>query len=470
MLSFIESGRTTATVAAAAIAAAYVFLHQVVLIRWKGQPWLNQLLGLAGVAAAQLATTLTGGLESPYLLLSLAPVLFLSSTVGWAAGLVCALSSALTLAGIDWLLHDELLPALVTWGGLYLLVGATFGFARRILVEADQVVARGAANMDRLERLEAAHQLLSRLSQLAEGAELDPLAAAATALSYLDDRVDFTGAVVNLQDRRGPIAVASRGDDKDLPHRLTVPLTSGANLVGTISLGRVGVPFSEQERALVAEASRPLALAFANLLILQDIGRRAVREERTRLARELHDEIGPGLASLGLALDMAAIQFPTEPALATHLGKLRQHVTGLVEDVRQTVADLRESQHLSLSAVVSQLADSLPNGGPAVRISIDERRVPKADVANELRALLSEAFRNAVQHAGATEIRVEGWVDYERGELTIADNGKGYDPATAREHRFGLAGMRERAATIGAELQMLGIPGSGTRVFLRWGQ
>jgi len=141
-----------------------------------------------------------------------------------------------------------------------------------------------------------------------------------------------------------------------------------------------------------------------------------------------------------------------------------------VEDVRPTVADPRERQHLSLAALVAELADSLPAAGPAVRISIDERRVPKANLAHELRGLLSEAFRNAVQHAEATEIRVEGWVDYERGELTIADNGKGYDPASARDHRFGLQGMSERAATIGAELQMLGVPGSGTRVFLRWGQ
>ena len=60
-------------------------------------------------------------------------------------------------------------------------------------------------------------------------------------------------------------------------------------------------------------------MGFSNVLLLQEITRNAIKEERVRLARELHDEIGPSLASLGLALDVAMVQGIEDPALAGNL-------------------------------------------------------------------------------------------------------------------------------------------------------
>ncbi len=90
-------------------------------------------------------------------------------------------------------------------------------------------------------------------------------------------------------------------------------------------------------------------------------------------------------------------------------------------------------------------------------------------MSQDLAAIVTEAFRNAVQHAGATEITIRGIVDRDRGALAIEDNGKGFDPDVRPAGHFGLVGLEERARNIGAELEMTSAPGRGCTVRVTWG-
>jgi signal transduction histidine kinase len=217
-----------------------------------------------------------------------------------------------------------------------------------------------------------------------------------------------------------------------------------------------------------AAVIHPVSLAFANLALLQEIVGSAVAEERTRLARELHDEIGPSLASLGLALDLAAMQQADQPEVAADLQVLRSNVTKLVEDVRASVADLRSAPGPTLAARIVQGTATF-EGAPPVVVDLEERRPPRAAIIADLTSIITEAARNAHTHSGASKIVVTGQVDRAFGRCAVVDDGQGFDPDHEPDGHFGLIGMRERAARIGASIKFDSKTGTGTVVTVEWG-
>ncbi len=198
---------------------------------------------------------------------------------------------------------------------------------------------------------------------------------------------------------------------------------------------------------------RPLALGFSNVLLLQEITRTAIKEERVRLARELHDEIGPSLASLGLALDVALVQGVEDPALASNLERLRSDVSMLVEEVRATsptcVAPVVRASVRRCSKRRRRAAN-----GTEVVVDLRENRPPRPAIAGDVAAIVTEAIRNALIHSGAEKIRVEGDVDFERGWVQVSDGGRGFDVGAVPDGHFGLMGMRERAQRMEARLDV----------------
>ncbi len=227
-------------------------------------------------------------------------------------------------------------------------------------------------------------------------------------------------------------------------------------------------PLTSDELTDVAATLHPVTLAFANLRLLQDIVGSAVAEERMRLAREMHDEIGPSLASLGLALDMAAIQQADHPEIAADLQVLRSNVTKLVGDVRASVADLRSAPGPTLTARILQSTSAL-RGDPPIVVDLNERRPPRASLIGDLTSIITEATRNAHRHSGATRIVISGQIDRSLGYCTVVDDGAGFDPEHELEGHFGLVGMRERATKVGATIKFDSKPGVGTAITVEWG-
>jgi signal transduction histidine kinase len=140
-----------------------------------------------------------------------------------------------------------------------------------------------------------------------------------------------------------------------------------------------------------------------------------------------------------------------------------------VEDVRSTVTDLRIPQDApSLRETVFGVIRSRPTLRPSILFQVDERRGARPSIAEEVNAIVTEALRNAINHAEASSVTVRGFVDFDTGAIEIRDNGRGFDLNDVAAARFGVVGMRERAQGVGANLQ-INSNSTGTAVSLTWG-
>jgi len=386
---------------------------------------------------------------------------------GIRVGLTTGTLSASLLIAITLSTGNDIIPAVGT-ALLYLLVVLTVGQIRRMLVDIEtravELEATSLETSQRLDELSTANELLTRLAAVVSNND-GPIAVGRTALETIMATIPDAAGVAMLITDNGPLVIAQSGDGEDRPVRTRIPLVVDDREVGVVLLGTADI-LTPTQRHHVEAVTQPVALSFANLLLLQQIAGRAVQEERSRLARELHDEIGPTLASLGLALDVAAMQ-AGEHDIANHLDGLRGSVTELVEDVRATVADLRAERQGSLTTRITEEVHALPPP-PAIDVGIDERRPPRPSSVDDIAAVVIEAIRNAYNHSGSTRIRVHGWSDFDRGRIVVEDRGTGFDVTADHRGHFGLVGIRERAANVNATLAVVSNE-QGTTVALEWG-
>ncbi len=474
IFSAAGEGMTQDVAAASVVAGAYVVAMQVIPRSIRDAELIGELLAVIGVIASLVSVALTGGIDSPFVLFLAVPAFFAAAFLGFRIGLETAVLSAAGLAVVVATLDQEVLQGQVAQAMfLYVLIAITLSQARRILIEerarSDALAEASELTALRMERLEAAHHLLTSLSELANADELNPVTVGGAALRDLARIVPFrAGNVVLTGDAGDPVVVARRGEVVLDEVPTVFPMRVRDRSLGRLELWAVPDNELEHSAPLIDEALRPVALAFDNILLLQGIAHRAVHQERTRLARELHDEIGPALASLGLRMDMTIHTATDDPDLIRYLEGMRRSITTLVEDVRHTVADLRHDDVPSVVEQAHRIAADLGPDAPAIIIDINERRPPRPVVTVELTSILTEAVRNAVDHAAATTIRIEGSSDRDRGRIVVSDDGIGFDPALQPKGHFGLVGMKERAAEIGATLTVDAAPGRGCRIIIEW--
>lgn len=189
----------------------------------------------------------------------------------------------------------------------------------------------------------------------------------------------------------------------------------------------------------------------------------AVAEERRRVARDLHD---------GIAQELAFI--------ATTAGRLSQHRGhGDAEMVASAARRALEESRRAIATLTRPLDEALPDAleetlyelarrtGGEVRLDLDRDVVVGVQQREEILRIAREAVGNALRHGAASLVEVRLHAG-ERLSLTVRDDGTGFDPdAPPNPHGFGLISMRERAAAMGAELDIRSIPGEGTQVVLR---
>ena len=464
--AFLRDGPTVSAYAASGMSGAYVLVAAALPRYLARRRIVRELVVVIGSVLTMTAVAITGHVDSPFLLLGLLPVLSAGAWGGFRAGMAAAALSCGILASVVIPLPNPPWTELTRWAVLLFLIAITFGYARRLLSEvetrSDALAAASAETSIRLERLETAHRLLTRLAARAESAELNPIEVGAAALDSVRGVVPFKAASVSLASESGQVAVARIGDPYDGLVETHFPMEAGGRRVGGLVVG-TDRELTRRQRESIETVLQPASLAFSNILLLQEIARTAIREERTRLARELHDDIGPSLASLGL-------QYPTEPALGAHLRELRDNVGGLVEDVRTTVTDLRAPEdYPSLRESVRRVMDTRNEAAPSVLFQVDERARARPSIANHLNAIVTESIRNSIAHSGASTITVRGFIDYSTGSIEIRDNGRGFNPEGVGDRRFGLVGMKERADAIGARI-MIDSTESETVVSLTWGR
>jgi signal transduction histidine kinase len=199
----------------------------------------------------------------------------------------------------------------------------------------------------------------------------------------------------------------------------------------------------------------------------------AVLRERNRLARDLHDTLAHSLA--GLVVQLEAIETLTQDAPVSdqaraEIDKARRAAQSGLEETRRAIRDLRVNpvEDLGLARALEQAAgDFSDRTGVRVNRHLSEPKTAlSGDTAAAIWRIALEVLNNVERHAGAQY--VELMLAQENGKLvlSIADDGRGFDPSHLGNERFGLIGMRERAELIGADLTVASEVGRGTSVRL----
>jgi PAS domain S-box-containing protein len=227
----------------------------------------------------------------------------------------------------------------------------------------------------------------------------------------------------------------------------------------------VGTHFDLTERRQ-AEAERAHTELLTRLVFAQE-------DERRRIAREMHDQFGEQLTALSTRIRMLKEACGEESDVRAHADALERVAQQLDRDVDHLVWELRPTalDDLGLRAA---LASYVQDWSRRVGIAADlhtsgllDERLP-SDAETTLYRIAQEALTNVAKHARATHVDVilERRSDYVL--LVIEDDGVGFDAATrSGTDGFGLAGMHERAALVGATLEIESAPDSGTTVLVR---
>jgi signal transduction histidine kinase len=251
-----------------------------------------------------------------------------------------------------------------------------------------------------------------------------------------------------------------------MPHdALTIPISSPrVPVVGHLILGpRLSEqPYTASHRRLLTRLAAQLGLAYdIHNLALERV--RAVAAERNRMARELHDTFAQGFAGISLHLESAGALIAPEPETAEeHVRQAQMLARMSLAEARRSVHDLRSADDSShdLPHALRELARILST--PALRIEVSVRgdiRIPEP-MSRALLRIAQESVSNAIKHSGASLIAIDLSAASGRIRLSVSDNGAGFDTdLPLPQGSFGLIGMRERAAEIGASLEILSASG-----------
>ena len=467
---------------------------------------------LAEMAITIVALVSTGYWASPLAFSMVTAVAVAGFARGFGFATRVAVASILAI-GVPWSLEAQFAEpdfrTTIQWSVEVLLVALVAGYAHRISGEADQ---RQSLALDRLGRLSDANALLFQLYELTQTlpASLDLDEVLDTTIEQLKELFRFDAlAIVVLDDtdqrwhavrREGsrppatmaladlprPLARALRlrslvseqnlladggpGLAPSSASGLYVVLPARGSIIGIISIEHADAHhFTHRDIELLAGFAEPAALAIDNARWFGRLRTVGADEERTRIARDLHDRIGQSLAYLAFELDrIVKNRRGGSPATTAALDQLRGDVRGVIREVRDTLHDLRtdvtETQGLT-ATLESFLERVRERSGLEVHLRAQETgRLPILQ-ERELWRIAQEAVTNVERHAQATQLTISWRCDGREGVLEIADDGVGFPVGKAgRLDSYGILGMRERAASIGATFLVDSQPGRGARV------
>ncbi|MEY2423048.1 MAG: hypothetical protein QOI95_3115 [Acidimicrobiaceae bacterium] len=464
---------------------------------------------VAEVALHVVIVVSTGYWDSPFVFSLITAVIVAGFTRGFAFSLLVATVSVLAVTVPDYVRNDHAdLRVAAQWASEMVLIALVAGYARRISGEADR---QQTLALDRLGRLADANALLFSLHRVAQSlpASLDLDEALDSTMGRLRDLFEFTAAAVLLLDDTDRGWVVARREGTRLPPRIgfddlppalatavaqrgtvsepnllvaggpglaprmysgiyTVLLARGS-VIGLVSLEHPEANhFTERDMELLKGFAEPAALALDNARWFGRLRTVGAEEERTRIARDLHDRIGQSLAYLAFELDRIVKSDGRGDAVGPSLEQLRSDIRDVIREVRDTLYDLRtdvSEEHDMLSVLNLYLQRVRDRSSLDVVLRSEETgRLPLAQ-EREMFRIAQEALANIEKHAEATQVTINWQCAGHAAVLDIADNGKGFPIGQAgRLDSYGIIGMRERAASIGATLQVDSDPGTGTRV------
>jgi signal transduction histidine kinase len=229
----------------------------------------------------------------------------------------------------------------------------------------------------------------------------------------------------------------------------------------------------ERRAALAQELDSKVAERTAELTALGDHSRRVIEQDRQRLARELHDELGGVL--VGIKMDLAQLARNIDlddPLLSRRWATIQASLNQGIELKRRVIEELRPTllDNMGLAAALRWQAGELcQRAGLELRVDMPEEE-PRLDpdLAIELFRVLQESLTNVVKHARASEVSVRLAVEGMSLLLVVEDNGVGIASAPSRSvGAHGLLGMRYRARSLGGTFEVGPAVPQGTRVAVR---
>lgn len=246
-------------------------------------------------------------------------------------------------------------------------------------------------------------------------------------------------------------------------------------LVGILKLkASPGKTFSPDQiefaNMIAPEIALALMMAIAYPKQMVQVRVEAQLVERNRIAYELHNSLAQQLGYLHFSLDQLAgdSQFSANSAAQAELEKLRQLSDDAYEHVRRYLLSLRLEDAMDLPHAIADYAQQVARQA-GLKIEIATHGLPQSlspQMCQSVFNLVKEALNNVKKHANARQVRIAVNWSAEDLEISLADDGAGFDPSTSapRPGRFGLVMMREQVASLHGELTIDSSPQNGTRL------
>jgi signal transduction histidine kinase len=222
---------------------------------------------------------------------------------------------------------------------------------------------------------------------------------------------------------------------------------------------------------MLTVSSQQIGVAIENAHLFEQAEETAAAAERTRLARELHDSVTQTLFSASLIAEVLPDLWQINQSEGwRRLEELRQLTRGALAEMRTLLVELRPNAliEIPLPDLLRQLCESLIGRArlPIQLIVEGQCRIPP-DVKIGLYRITQEALNNVVKHSKATQVVVT--LDLNGSiQLSIEDNGCGFDPKNISPDHLGLKIMDERAKNLGALISIISTPGQGTHISVTW--
>lgn len=256
-----------------------------------------------------------------------------------------------------------------------------------------------------------------------------------------------------------------------LRYHASIPLYAHGKKLGVLNVAsKDWRRLSSDDLRLLYTVGDLLSIAIERARLFSRSTALGAAEERNRLAREIHDTLAQGLAGIALQLETADALLEAGQDVARARQVVQQALAQTrsnLEDARRSVLDLRATslEGRTLAEALRALAEEYAaRGNLRLEFTASDNRKLPLGVEAGLYRVAQEALTNVIRHAEASHLTVELTTVAEQVRLTIADDGRGFDPAQIAAGRYGLIGLNERVKLLGGNLEFFSAPGRGARL------
>jgi len=301
----------------------------------------------------------------------------------------------------------------------------------------------------------------------------------------LGDRLPLSKSAAGVAGQRGePViwTLAELPTESSLKERMAtlgieqviaIPLMAKGQLVGSLNLStNQSRTYPPEQITLLKTIGQQIGVAVENAYLYEQAEQTAITAERGRLARELHDAVTQTLFSANLIADVIPRIWKRNPEEGMqHLEELRQLTRGALAEMRTLLLEMRPEslERSDIKSLLTQLVDAFI-GRVRVPVSVDIKG--DCELTHEVKLVFyrvaQEALNNIAKHSGARQVEIRLKCQPGQMSMVINDDGLGFDPSSITPEHLGIAIMRERASSIGADLKIESQSGQGTTIELDW--